>query len=296
MNQTQRSGYIAIVGRPNVGKSTFLNSVLGKKISITSPKPQTTRTQVLGIKTIDEAQFVFIDTPGIHKTEKNTMNRYMNRLASSVIPDADVIVFMVQAMEWYEEDELVADKLMGITAPVILAINKIDLVKDKRELLPFIEKLKEKFTFTHIVPFSATDGESVTLLEKTIAELLPEGHHLFPDDQVTDKNEKFHVAELIREQLILATEQEVPYSTMVEIEELKLAGKLFEINAIIWVEREGQKAIVIGKGGERLKSIGTLARKDIEKYLGKKVFLRLWVKVKENWTDNERALKNLGYD
>lgn len=296
MNQIQRSGYIAIVGRPNVGKSTLLNHILGKKISITSPKPQTTRNQILGIKTLDDDQAVFIDTPGIHKTEKNAMNRYMNRLASSVIADADVVVFVVEAMHWYEEDEIVVTKLKEARSPVVLAINKVDLVKDKRELLPFIEKLQTKHDFAHIIPLSANDPESVLSLEKTLMEMLPKGPHLFPDDQLTDRNDKFQVAELIREKLIQATEQEVPYSTMVEIEELKDNGKIFEINAIIWVERIGQKAIVIGKGGERLKEIGTLARKDIEVLLGKKVFLRLWVKVKDNWTDNERALKNLGYE
>jgi GTP-binding protein Era len=293
---TQTCGYIAIVGRPNVGKSTLLNCILGKKISITSPKPQTTRHQILGIKTVDQVQAVFIDTPGIHKTEKNAMNRYMNRLASSVIADADVIVFMIEAMHWYEEDELVLEKLKQTEAPVILAINKVDLVKDKKTLLPFIEKMQEKFAFTHIIPFSANKTDNVVALEETIFAMLPEGPHLFPDDQITDKNERFQIAELIREKLIQATEQEVPYSTMVEIEDLKRTKKLIDISAIIWVEREGQKAIIIGTGGERLKKIGTQARKDIEKLLNKKVFLRLWVKLKDDWTDNERALKSLGYE
>lgn len=296
MNAEQKSGYIAIVGRPNVGKSTLLNRILGKKISITSPKPQTTRHQILGIKTIDGVQAVFIDTPGIHKTEKNAMNRYMNRLASSVIADTDVIVFVIEAMHWYEEDELVLERLKQTDAPVILAINKVDLVKDKRELLPFIEKIQQKYAFTQIVPFSANNSTDVKSLENIIIEMLPEGPHLFPDDQITDKNERFQIAELIREKLIQATEQEVPYSTMVEVEDMKQTEKLTEISALIWVEREGQKAIIIGKGGERLKKIGTLARKDIERYLGRKVFLRLWVKLKDDWTNNERALKSLGYE
>lgn len=296
MNAEQKSGYIAIVGRPNVGKSTLLNRILGKKISITSPKPQTTRHQILGIKTIDGVQAVFIDTPGIHKTEKNAMNRYMNRLASSVIADTEVIVFVIEAMHWYEEDELVLERLKQADAPVILAINKVDLVKDKRELLPFIEKIQQKYTFTQIVPFSANNSTDVKSLENIIIEMLPEGPHLFPDDQITDKNERFQIAELIREKLIQATEQEVPYSTMVEVEDMKQTEKLTEISALIWVEREGQKAIIIGKGGERLKKIGTLARKDIERYLGRKVFLRLWVKLKDDWTNNERALKSLGYE
>ncbi len=296
MKNVDKSGYIAIVGRPNVGKSTLLNKILGKKISITSPKPQTTRTQVLGIKTIEQNQAVFIDTPGIHKTEKNAMNRYMNRLASSVIPDADIIVFVVEAMHWYEEDELVLQRLQDVKAPIILAINKIDLVKDKGQLLPFIEKIKDKKEFASIVPFSANKSEDVKELEAVIMSYVPEGPHLFPDDQYTDKTEKFQIAELIREKIIQATEQEVPYSTTVEIELMKDEGKLTEISAIIWVEREGQKAIVIGKGGELLKRIGTLARKDIEKLLGKKVFLRLWVKQKDDWTNSEKALKSLGFE
>lgn len=292
----QKCGYIAIIGRPNVGKSTLLNSILGKKISIISPKPQTTRNQILGIKTIDDAQAVFIDTPGIHKTEKNAMNRYMNRLANSVIPDANVIVFMIEAMHWVEEDELVLQRLEQANCPVILVINKVDLVKDKGKLLPFIDKIKEKFKFSQILPLSANKQDNVNDLEKLIVSMLPESPHLFPDDQVTDKNERFQIAELIREKLIQATEQEVPYSTTVEIEDMKDTGKLIDISAVIWVEREGQKAIVIGKGGARLKKIGTLARKDIEKLLGKKVFLRLWVKLKSDWTDSERALKSLGYE
>jgi GTPase len=296
----QKCGYIAIIGRPNVGKSTLLNCILGKKISIISPKPQTTRNQILGIKTIDEnnisAQAIYIDTPGIHKTEKNAMNRYMNRLANSVIADADVVVFMVEAMHWQEEDELVLQRLKQTNAPVILAINKVDLVKDKGALLPFIDKLKNMHDFMHVIPLSANKTDNVLDLEMMITNMLPAGPHLFPDDQITDKSERFQIAELIREKLIQATEQEVPYSTTVAIEDLKNTGKLIDISAIIWVEREGQKAIVIGKGGEKLKRIGTLARKDIEKLLGQKVFLRLWVKLKSDWTDSDRALKTLGYE
>lgn len=296
MNETIKSGYIAIVGRPNVGKSTLLNQLLGKKISITSPKPQTTRHQVLGIKTRESVQAVYIDTPGIHKTEKNAMNRYMNRLANSVIADADIVVFLIEAMHWVEEDELVLQRVKEAGRPVILAVNKVDLVKEKGLLLPFIERIKDKFNFVDIVPFSANQADSAAILESVIMNLLPEGPHLFPDDQITDKSEKFHIAELIREKLILATEQELPYSTTVEIERMEYTNKLLDISAIIWVEREGQKAIVIGKGGEKLKRIGTQARLDIEKYLGKKIFLRLWVKLKSDWTDSDRELKTLGFD
>ncbi len=291
-----KCGYIAIIGRPNVGKSTLLNSILGKKISIISPKPQTTRNQILGMKTVDDAQAIYIDTPGIHKTEKNAMNRYMNRLASSVIEDADVVVFMVEAMHWYEEDQLVLEKLQKTKSPVILVINKVDLVKDKKKLLPFIEEITAKYDFAHVFPLSATDSAEVMELEKTIMQMLPEGPHLYDDNQITDKTERFQIAELIREKIIQATEQEVPYNTTVEIEDLTQSPKLVEISAIIWVAREGQKAIVIGKDGMLLKKIGTQARKDIEKLLNQKVFLRLWVKLKSDWTNSERALKNLGYE
>lgn len=276
----EKSGYIAIVGRPNVGKSTLLNGLIGKKISITSRKPQTTRNQILGIKTIEGVQAVYIDTPGLHETEKNAMNRYMNRLAESVIADADIVVFMIDAMRWNKEDELVLDRLKADSAPVILVINKVDLVKEKNLLLPFIETLQAKFHFEKIVPLSARKENNIHRLEKMIMDLLPEGHHLFPDDQITDKSERFQAAELIREKIILTTGQEVPYSTTVVIEEFKEEEKLLRISALIWVEREGQKPIVIGKNGERLKLIGTAARKDLEKLFNRKVFLQLWVKFK----------------
>jgi GTP-binding protein Era len=297
MNQTAtQCGYVAIIGRPNVGKSTLLNRILGKKISITSPKPQTTRNQILGIKTQDHIQTIYIDTPGVHESEERAMNRYLNRLATSVIVDADVVVFMIEAMQWHKEDDMVLDKLKQTKSPVILVINKVDTIKDKSQLLLFIDKIKTKMEFAAIVPLSARQTDDVVALEKLIANYLPEGPQLFPGDEITDKSVRFHVAELIREKLIQATEQEVPYSTVVEIEDYKETDKLDEISAIIWVEREGQKPIVIGKNGERLKRIGTLARKDIEKYLGRKVFLRLWVKVKSGWTDDERALRSLGYE
>lgn len=295
MNAASQCGYIAIIGRPNVGKSTLLNHLLGKKISITSDKPQTTRFQILGLKMIGNAQAIFIDTPGIHKAEKYAMNRYMNRLASSVIPDADVILFMIEANRWSEDDEMVLQKLKNIKAPVILVINKVDKLKDKSALLPFIEKIQTKYEFAHIIPISATKLQHTDELEKDILNYLPEGPHLFPTDQVTDKSERFQVAEIIREKLMRGTGQEVPYSSTVEIESFLHEEKLLKISAIIWVERPGQKVIIIGKDGERLKKIGTAARKDIEQLLGKKVFLRLWVKIKDHWTDDERALKSLGY-
>lgn len=296
MNTINKSGYVAIIGRPNVGKSTLLNCLLGRKISITTPKPQTTRWQILGIKTVDDTQLVYIDTPGLHDDQTRAMNRYLNRVASSVLLDADVIVFVVDVTSWRHEDDLVLEKLHNTDKPIILALNKIDLLKDKAEMLPFIDKLKEKIPFMQIVPLSALKAENVLPLEEEIIKLLPEGTQLFPEDQVTDKSVRFHVSEIIREKLILATEEELPYTTTVEIEEFKEEEKITHIGAVIWVERQGQKVIVIGKGGAMLKKIGTQARRDIEKLLGRKVFLRLWVKVKEHWTDDEKALKGLGYE
>ena len=291
-----QSGYVAIVGRPNVGKSTLLNCILGKKISITSPKPQTTRWQILGIKTLPDAQIIYIDTPGVHREEKRAMSRYLNRIASSVMLDADVIVFMVDADSWRSEDELVARKLKETDKPIILALNKIDLLPDKAALLPVIEKLKDKLNFAGIVPISALEAENTQGLEKEIIKLLPEGPQLFPEDQLTDKSVRFQIAEIIREKLIQLTEEELPYATTVEIEQYEPGDKITNISAVIWVERSGQKVIVIGKQGAKLKKIGTRARRDIERLVGGKVFLRLWVKVKEHWTDDEKALRSLGYD
>lgn len=296
MSTVSRCGYVAIVGRPNVGKSTLLNALLGSKVSITSDKPQTTRFQILGIKTQDSSQAIYIDTPGLHQNEVSAMNRYMNRLASAVIPDAQVILFVIEARKWTDEDNLVLSKFEKTMAPVILVVNKIDLLGDKKELLPFMDSVKEKYPFAQIIPVAAAKSENLAHLEQIISQYLPESPHLFPDEQVTDKNEKFQIAEIVREKLIEATEQEVPYYTTVEVEDWKTEEKRDEISVLIWVEREGQKLIVIGKKGERLKWIGIEARKEIEKLLKKKVFLRLWVKIKERWTDDDRALRQLGYN
>jgi len=291
-----KSGFVAIIGRPNVGKSTLLNSLIGEKVSITSPKPQTTRWQILGIQTLTSAQIIYIDTPGIHRDEKRAMNRYLNRIASAVVLDADVIIFMIDVTRWHDEDEMVLKKLHDAQKPVIFVMNKIDLLKDKADILPIINKLKDKFHFTHIIPISAIKEDNIHHLEEEIVKLLPEGPQLFPDDQMTDKSLRFQAAEIVREKLIQVTEEELPYTTTVEIEEFKQSEKLTEIGAVIWVERPGQKIIIIGKKGARLKKVGIQARRDIEKLVHTKVFLRLWVKVKENWTDDERALRSLGYE
>lgn len=292
----KKSGYVAIVGRPNVGKSTLLNCLLGEKLSITAPKPQTTRWQVLGIKTFGSAQIIYIDTPGIHRQEKRAMSRYLNRVASSVLLDADVILWVVDATSWRGEDDLVLKQLQETSKPIILVVNKIDLVKDKAALLPLIEKLHEKCDVAHVVPVSALDNDNTNALEKVIEEALPAGPALFPEDQLTDKSMRFQMAEIIREKLIYATEEELPYTTAVEIEEITEGEKVTTIGAVIWVERQGQKIIVLGKKGAKLKKVGIAARRDIEQLVGRKVFLRLWVKVKEDWTDDERALKSLGFE
>lgn len=291
-----KSGFVAIIGRPNVGKSTLLNSLIGEKLSIISPKPQTTRSQILGIRTLKHAQIIYIDTPGLHRDEKRAMNRYMNRIASAVILDADVIIFMIDATSWRGEDELALKKLHDSKKPVILVLNKMDLFEDKAQVLPMIDKLKDKFPFTHIIPISAINAENTEHLEEEIVKLLPEGPQLFPEDQYTDKSIRFQIAEIIREKLILATEEELPYTTSVEIEQFQQDEKLTEIGAVIWVERQGQKVIIIGKKGAKLKKIGIAARREIEKLVGNKVFLRLWIKIKENWTDDDKALRSLGYD
>ena len=288
-------GYVAIVGRPNVGKSTLLNQILGQKISITTRKPQTTRHQILGIKTTKDAQVVYVDTPGIHRGSKKAMNRYMNKAAASVINDVDVVVFVVDGLHWEEDDQAILEKLKQVDAPVILALNKLDKLGDRTELLPHIQQLSEKMSFREVIPVSASKGENVESLEATVTVLLPASPPFFPEDQVTDKSERFVAAELVREKLMMRLGQEVPYSITVEIEQFKLKKDVLHINALIWVERENQKMIVIGKKGEMLKAVGKQARIEMEAMFEQKVFLQLWVKVKDKWADDERALQNLGY-
>ena len=291
-----KCGYIAIIGRPNVGKSTLLNRILGLKLSITSRKPQTTRHQILGVKNLDNAQYIYVDTPGIHSGGKKAINRYMNKAASSVIHDVDVLLFLVQALKWTDEDQMVLDKLKDVKAPVILVINKVDTVEEKKTLLPFIQEVSQKYPFNNVLPLSAKKGENVAKLELTISDLLPENPPLFQEDEYTDRSVRFLVAELIREKLVRELGKELPYETTVEIEQFKEDEKLITIHAMILVEKKGQKAIIIGNQGSRLKSIGTKARLDMEKMLEKKVFLQLWVKVKAGWSDSESALRSLGYD
>lgn len=290
-----KCGYIAIIGRPNVGKSTLLNHILGIKLSITSRKPQTTRHQILGVKTSEQAQFIYVDTPGIHGGGKKAINRYMNKAASSVIHDVDVVLFVVRALHWTPEDQRVLELLESVKTPVILVVNKVDMVPEKDQLLPYLQMLGEKFSFHNVLPVSALKGGNIAALEQCIQELLPLNQPVFDEDSYTDRSLRFLAAEIVREKLIRELGKELPYESTVEIEKFSEEGALTEIHALILVESKGQKAIVIGAKGERLKSIGTKARKDLELLTGRKVFLKLWVKVKEGWSDSESALRSLGY-
>ena len=290
-----KCGYIAIIGRPNVGKSTLLNHILGIKLSITSRKPQTTRHQILGVKTSEQAQFIYVDTPGIHGGGKKAINRYMNKAASSVIHDVDVVLFVVRALHWTPEDQRVLELLESVKTPVILVVNKVDMVPEKDQLLPYLQMLGEKFSFHNVLPISALKGGNIAALEQCIQELLPLNQPVFDEDSYTDRSLRFLAAEIVREKLIRELGKELPYESTVEIEKFSEEGALTEIHALILVESKGQKAIVIGAKGERLKSIGTKARKDLELLTGRKVFLKLWVKVKEGWSDSESALRSLGY-
>ncbi len=291
----KRCGFVAIVGRPNVGKSTLLNRILGQKVSITSRRPQTTRHQILGIKTEGDTQVVYVDTPGLHLKEHKAINRYMNKAASSSLQDVDVVIFLVDRTRWTDEDEMVLGKVMAAKAPVILAINKVDRSNDKAQLLPHLESLSAKHDFAALMPISAKQGHNVPELERAIAALLPQSMHFYPEDQVTDRSQRFLAAELVREKIMRQLGEELPYSVTVEIEEFKHDGKVLHISALILVERSGQKKIVIGEKGEQIKIIGRDARKDMEKLFDSKVMLNLWVKVKSGWSDDERALRSLGY-
>jgi GTPase len=291
----RRCGYIAIVGRPNVGKSTLLNHLLEQKISITSRKPQTTRHRVLGIKTTPDTQFIFVDTPGLHKAQRRTLNRIMNETVSSVLADVDVVFFVVERLIFNDEDEMVLQALERVKVPVFLVINKCDIVENKSKLLPHIERLSRKRDFAEIVPLSALANHNLDALEASVRKYLPEGEFLFPEDQITDRSSRFLAAELIREKITRQLGDELPYEVTVEIEKFTHQGPILHIHGLILVDKESQKQIIIGKKGERLKLIGTAARLDMEKAFDTKVMLNLWIKVRSGWADDERALQSLGY-
>lgn len=292
----KRCGYVAIVGRPNVGKSTLLNHIMGQKISITSRKPQTTRHQVLGIKTEDDHQIIFVDTPGLHKEASKAINRYMNRAASTAIRDVDLVLFLVDRTAWTDEDEMVLEHVTRSGLPAMLVVNKVDLLEDKSVLLPHLQALADKGDFAAIVPLSALRQHNVAELEREILPYLPKSEHFYPEEQITDRSMRFLAAEIVREKIMRQLGEELPYSVAVEIEEFSQEGEVLHISALILVERKGQKKIIIGDKGARLRSIGTEARQDMERLFDSKVMLRLWVKVKSGWSDDERALRSLGYD
>lgn len=289
-------GLIAIVGRPNVGKSTLLNALLGQKISITSRKPQTTRHRILGILTEGDRQAILLDTPGLHVDEKRAINRLMNRAASSSIAEVELVMFLVEGTHWTKDDELVLQKIKNVNVSCVLVINKIDNVQNKEELLPHLQKLGAMYDFQQVIPISASKGDNVDKISKLCFESLQESEFWFPEDYVTDRSSRFMASEIIREKLMRFTGDELPYSTTVEIEQFKQDDKgILHINALILIERKSQKRMVIGNKGERLKTIGKEARRDMEEMFGQKVFLETWVKVKSGWADDERALRSLGY-
>jgi GTP-binding protein Era len=292
---TNHCGYTAIIGRPNVGKSTLLNRIIGVKLAITSHKAQTTRHSILGIKTLQGGQVIYVDTPGIHTRADHAMNRYLNRTATTALADVDVLIFVVEALRWTREDEKVLRLLQGRTRPVILVVNKVDQVKRKETLLPYLAEMAERFAFTEVVPVSAKNGGNVETLEKLVMKALPQADNFFPEDQLTDRPEKFFAAEMVREQLTRRYAEELPYAVSVEIERFEEVGGLYRIGAVIWVEKPGQKAILIGKDGQALKQAATQARKSMQKFFGCKVYLSVWVKVKKSWSSDESALVRLGY-
>jgi GTP-binding protein Era len=291
-----KSGFVAVIGRPNVGKSTIINEFMGQKLTITSPKPQTTRHRIHAIDTTKDYQIVFVDTPGIHISRKKAINSYMNRAASSSLKDVDVILWLVEAGLWTKEDDRVLEHVSSLDCPVILVINKIDKLKHPDFLLPYLQDMSVKYNADEVYPLSAFKKNDVSKLKSMILKYLPVQSMIFDPDFITDRSEKFIVAEFIREKLMRHLSDELPYDLTVEIEKYELDGELQRVSAKIFVDKTSQKNIVIGKNGEMLKRIGTEARKSIEGFLEKKVFLQLWVKVSAGWSDDKKSLSSLGYD
>jgi len=292
---TKRCGTVALVGRPNMGKSTLLNRLVGEKIAITAHRPQTTRHAVRGISTKGDDQFIYLDTPGLHGGGKKALNRVLNRTARGSLLDADVVVLMVQALQWTEDDQLALDAALRSDQPLILVINKLDKIGDKKRMLPYLQGLPSSEKIRHIVPVSAKSGEGVEVLEELIAECLPEGEHIYDADELTDKNERFLAAEFVREQLTRQLNEELPYALTVEIERFDHEPTGYRISAAVWVERDSQKGIVIGQRGEKLKEVGRRSRESMSELFGVPVFLELWVKVRKDWSDDVKALQALGF-
>ena len=290
-----RAGHVAVIGRPNVGKSTLVNALVGFKISITSNRPQTTRHRLLGIATFPHGQLMLVDTPGLHREQKRAMNRWMNRAARGALEGVDAALLVIEAPRWDDEDTLAYDALKQAGVPVVLAVNQVDRVKDKTTLLPFLAEIAKDRDFAAVHPISALKKKGLEALVDDLLKLVPEQPALYGEDEITDKSQRFLAGELVREQLMRLLGAELPYATTVEIEKFELDGKMWRINAVIWVERDGQKAIVIGKGGERLREIGKRAREQMEHLFDGKVYLETWVRVREGWSDDEAALRTLGY-
>src|SRR5690625_1088208 len=291
-----RAGFIALIGRPNVGKSTLLNQMAGEKVAIVSRKPQTTRHRILAIRHLPDAQLIFVDTPGLHARTPREMNRYLNRAASSALADVDAIVFMVDGLSWTDDDELALAKARQTGTPLLLVVNKADRIADKSSLLPHIDMLASKADVVEIIPMSARRGTQIDVLESALLKLMPESPQLFPEEQLTDRSDRFRAAELVREQVMRTLGQELPYASTVEIEAMEADGELMRVSAIVWVERPGQKAIVIGKKGQTLKQIGQDSRLEMERLFDRRGYLQLWVKVREGWSDDRRAMQSVGYE
>jgi len=296
MTNEFRSGFAALVGRPNVGKSTLLNAIVGEKLSIVTPRPQTTRHRIVGIANLPDAQIAFVDTPGLHQHGSRALNRAMNRTAATSLNDADVVVLVIDATKWTAEDDLALERVVASGLPAIAAVNKVDQVRPRDKLLPYIADLSKRHNFADIVPISALKSDGVEVLKTTIAKHMPVAPAMYADDQKTESTLDFRIAEMIREKLTLELNQEVPYGVAVEVEQMKEEDGQLTVDAAIWVDREGQKPIVIGAKGERLKRVGRSARIALNDLLGRRLHLNLWVKVRENWADNARALKHLGLE
>jgi GTP-binding protein Era len=290
-----RCGYAALIGRPNVGKSTLLNRLIGFRLAITSHKAQTTRHSILGINTLTRGQVIYVDTPGIHQRSDNAMNRYLNRTARTALADVDLLIFVVEALSWTREDEKALTLIKQVQTPTILAVNKVDRVKQKERLLPYLSKMSSRHSFIEIVPISAKNGRNLDRLQQLTLQALPEVENFYPEDQLTDRPEKFFAAEMIREQITRRYAKELPYAVSVEIERFEELPGLNRINGIIWVEKAGQKGIIIGKDGQALKEVATEARKVMQQFFNTKVHLELWVKVKKSWSSDEASLVRLGY-